>query len=233
MFLADLKYISDDTQINGKINNVLGINSSYNDKLIIEDGKLVYFASEWSENDIEMLEEMGILQASYDIYNKNKNTIYYIANLETKQSKYVDLTNVGTLEDFRDLANGNNFPYDEARLIEDIKLNEGKYTIADGEITFSQDATQWAVITSTFQKTLDGQGHTISGLKGLYGLFSNLSPTAKIKNLGIINSRFDGTDSVGAFAKYLYGTIENCWNEATVNSNRIRIIYWWNSWNEL
>ena len=215
--IAEYQIINDTTIERGSINDILGIESQYNDKLEIENGKLVY-KGDWSDNEKAELEEMNINQATFDIYNNNKNTIYYIANEDTVE-KYSDLTNIGTLAQFRSLANGDNFPYDEARLIEDIKLNEGKYTITNGEITFTQDATQWAVITSAFEKPLDGQGHTISGLKGLYGLFSNLSPTAKIKNLGIINSRFEGTDTVGAFAKVAYGTIENCWNEAIVNSS--------------
>ena len=45
---------------NGTINEILGIESDYNDKVGIEDGELVYFADKWTEKDIEILKEIGI-----------------------------------------------------------------------------------------------------------------------------------------------------------------------------
>lgn len=45
---------------------------------------------------------------------------YYIAD-ETNIYKY-KAENIGTLMEFRDLANENTFAYDEARLIENIYL---------------------------------------------------------------------------------------------------------------
>ena len=55
------KQIINDGQIlNGTINEILGIESDYNDKLEIEDGELVYFTEKWTKKDIEILKEIGI-----------------------------------------------------------------------------------------------------------------------------------------------------------------------------
>lgn len=195
--------ISDNKNISGKINDILNIESPYNDKLEIENGELVYISSKWTEDEIEMLKEMGIGMGLYDFY-KQSTDIYYIAMPSTKTAKYGDLDNVGTLEDFRNLVNAGTFTYDEARLIEDIKLNEGKYTIANGEITFAEDAVQWTPIGTNskyFSKIFDGQNHIISGIYinnenlSKAGLFSQTSGT--IKNLGLENGKITAKNYVG------------------------------------
>ena len=214
--------ISDNKNISGKINDILNIESPYNDKLEIENGELVYISSKWTEDEIEMLKEMGIGMGLYDFY-KQSTDIYYIAMPSTKTAKYGDLDNVGTLEDFRNLVNAGTFNYDEARLIEDIKLNEGKYTVTSEGITFSEDAIQWTPISNKFTGTLDGQDFTISGIyinsaSNEQGLFSKTNSTTIINNLGLKNSYIKGNNSVGGIAGQNYGIIQSCFNEAVLNA---------------
>jgi len=213
--------ISDNKKISGKINDILKIDSPYNDKLEIENGELVYIGSKWTEEEIEMLEEMGIGMSIYGVYKEN-TTIYYIANSSTKIAKYSDLPNVGTLEDFRDRVNAGTFTYNEAKLIEDIKLNEGKYTVTNEGITFAETATEWTPIGNKFTGTLDGQDFSINGIyinsaSKEQGLFSKTSTTTIIKNLGIKNSYIKGNGSVGGIAGANYGLIDKCFNEAILN----------------
>ena len=71
--------------------------------------------------------------------------------------------------------------------------------------------------------TFDGQGHTISGLNfdnsGLnnVGLFGSNSGT--IKNVGVVNSYFYGSDFVGGVCGYNEGTITGCYNTGSVSGN--------------
>ena len=187
----------------GTINDILKINSPYNDSIKIEDGKLVYISNKWSEKDRATLEEIGINMSFYDLVKQDTET-FYIANASTKTAKYADLENVGTLEDFRDTVNAGTFGYSEAKLIEDIKLNEGKYTVTSEGITFAEDAVQWTPIGTSskyFSKVFDGQNHTISGIYinnenlSPAGVFSQTSGT--IKNVGLENGKIIAKSNAG------------------------------------
>ena len=77
-----------------------------------------------------------------------------------------------------------------------------------------------------FNGTLDGAGHTISGLCVYYedefeeycGLFAATKEKSVIKNLNIVDSFFGGEycSSVGSFVGYCEGRIENCYSSATL-----------------
>ena len=208
----------------GSINDSLGIESPYNDSLKIEDGEIVYIASKWSQEDIESLEEIGVGPSKFDIFNKDKDTIYYIANANTV-GKYEDLENMGTLDKFRDLVNADEFAYEKAVIIENIKLNVEKYTMTNGEIAFSEGATEWTPINSNFEAILEGDNFEITGLYinnsssstgNNMGLFSELNSNATINNLTIKDSYIKGYNNVGGFSGTNSGTIENCTSDAIV-----------------
>lgn len=56
--------INEGQVLNGTINEVLGIDSQYNDKLRIENSKIVYLKDKWSEKQISELQEMGISESN-------------------------------------------------------------------------------------------------------------------------------------------------------------------------
>ena len=56
--------INEGQVLNGTINEVLGIDSQYNDKLKIENSKIVYLKDKWSEKQISELQEMGISESN-------------------------------------------------------------------------------------------------------------------------------------------------------------------------
>lgn len=90
----------------------------------------------------------------------------------------------------------------------DLKLG-GIYN----ESTGTWSGTQWTPLTSTFTGTLDGLGHTITGLyinnsNSNQGLFGTLKGT--VKNLKITDSYVNGKTS-GIIAGTNEGTIENCY----------------------
>ena len=64
---VELKKLIDDSEYSGTINDFLENNSNYNDKLIMQEGELVYVSSNVSSRDAKWFEQMGI-QKSSDYY---------------------------------------------------------------------------------------------------------------------------------------------------------------------
>lgn len=61
--LMKKQMINEGKKLNGTINEILGIESVYNDKLKIEDSELVYIEGKWSEKKIEELKKIGIKES--------------------------------------------------------------------------------------------------------------------------------------------------------------------------
>lgn len=82
----------------------------------------------------------------------------------------------------------------------------------------------WTPIgSSDYSGTFDGNDHTISGLYfndrniNYVGLFETTFKTAKITNLGIVDSYFNADSYAGAICGRNEGTIEFCYNTGSVN----------------
>ncbi len=78
-------------------------------------------------------------------------------------------------------------------------------------------------ITTLFTGTLDGLGHTISGLTisrtstNLVGLFGYTSTASVIKNVGLTSGSVTGQNYVGSLAGFSQGTISNSYATGTVS----------------
>ena len=189
----------------GTIKSELGIDTAYEDILIIESGKLVY-TEKASTAHKECFEELGISEQTKDCY--------WIVNAKNvEEYKKIEGIEVGSLEDFRDLVNAGIFEYTNACLGEDIVLDynsENQYTPIGTSI-------------NKFSKTFDGKNHTISGIYidntslNNQGLFAYSEGT--IKNVGIKNSYINAGSYVSALVAQNWGTIENCYNESNVSGN--------------
>ena len=113
----------------------------------------------------------------------------------------------------------------KAVLTADITVNKGVLkangTLADDTSGF----TSWTPIGSSSNYTgkFDGQGHTISGLyfndadKSYVGLFGILGENGEIKNVGVIDSYFNGYLSVGGVCGKNTGIITGCYNTGEVS----------------
>ena len=113
----------------------------------------------------------------------------------------------------------------KAVLTADITVNKGVLkangTLADDTSGF----TSWTPIGSSSNYTgkFDGQGHTISGLyfndadKSYVGLFGILGENGEIKNVGVIDSYFNGYLSVGGVCGKNTGIITSCYNTGEVS----------------
>ena len=78
-------------------------------------------------------------------------------------------------------------------------------------------------VINPYYSTFDGNNKTISGL--YYhsdkfvrdvGLFGNIAGTAKVKNLGLVDSYIDGASSTGGVVGFSSGSVQQCYNEATI-----------------
>lgn len=146
-----------------------------------------------------------------DIYNN------YFAN--------TDIIPIYTVEQLKKIGSGDQITIDGKIYIFSA---DAYYTIQKDldlggyydEATSAWAGTEWIPLPDTFTGTLDGLGHTISGLyinndEGVnQGLFGILEGT--VKNLNILGSYINANENVGAIAGTNNGTIEKCNNKATV-----------------
>ena len=118
-----------------------------------------------------------------------------------------------------------------ARLTADIVANEN--LLNDNGTLNGTPSNTWTPIgrnfkfaTSSYNGTLDGAGHSITGLffydtkgAGYYGLFAKMS-RGTVKNLAIVDSFFAGTSNsnyVGTFVGEGYAVnVENCYSNAII-----------------
>ena len=197
----------DKTSKFGKVNDILNINSNYNDKLEIENGKLVYVENEFSSTEIEWLKELGL---------NPKNRYYMIMSVSKKDNEYKNYSNAGTLIDFRNIINDGSFSnnYDIAYLIEDIDFSE----INSGNLN------EWIPIgaeENNFDKIFDGCQNKIKNVNinsdlVEMGIFSYNSGT--IKNL-ILESGTVNAITAGGIACINEGQIINCANKVNIKTD--------------
>lgn len=204
----------------GTINGILNIESSYNDKLAIENGNLVYDVEKFSNQEKKWLEDLNI----------SPKGNYYLIMMENTKTKFSGQTNIGTMQEFSELVNSSNFSYDIAYIIEDINL-EGN------------ESNQWIAIgneNTAFSAILEGNDYTINGLyidntNSYQGLFGNNTGTirnVKMNNLYIKSDVGTGRSTSGGIVGYNNGgTIENCQianSTITASGNNVGGIVGWN-----
>ncbi len=198
----NLKELEEEDVKFGTVNGILGKASSYNEKLVVENGKLAYNPEKITEEEKKWLEEIGIVAKSN----------YYLIMMENTKAKYTGQTNIGTIEEFKNLVNSGNFNYDIAYIIENITIQEENWTpIGNTE-------------GNKFTKTLEGNNYIIKGLKidrasdnqGLFGYNAG-----NIKDIIIENANIKGKNYVGGLVgREQGGTIENIEiSEGTITGN--------------
>ena len=111
----------------------------------------------------------------------------------------------------------------KAKLTKDITVNN-KVLNDDGSLISDPSSLKaWTPITD-FAGTLDGQGHTISGLycntpgSEYVGLFGSIKGGGEVRHLGVVDSYFAGSGFVGGVCGRNDGTISGCYSTATVSS---------------
>ena len=116
----------------------------------------------------------------------------------------------------------------KAVLTADITVNSNLLNSLneDGTVKDGATVTSWTPIGNTsnpYTGSFDGQGHTVSGLyfndsnTSFVGLFGNLGSSGEIKNVGVIDSYFNGYFSVGGVCGKNTGIITSCYNTGEVS----------------
>ena len=160
------------------------------------------------------LKEPALLNGYYQISNVSE--LYWFAGLVT-----------GTLTDGTEQNTSAN-----AVLTADIVVNKNIFDENGNLINDTSNLVVWTPISGdtsnvdiSYNGTFDGQNHTISGLyynnsnTQWVGLFGKMG-LGTIRNLGVINSYFNGSVEVGSICGYShYSTIENCYSTSTVNGS--------------
>lgn len=170
-------------------------------------------------------------------------TSWYVIHAVTDTSEMIALTDqiqpesgktytISDKNQFNNLAkivnNGNICTGVTFILTENIVINEGDLSGYDG--TSPNNWEQWKPINK-FDGTLDGAGHTISGIYindnsknvAATGLFYNIGKNATVKNIGVINSYMyleseDTFIQVGGICVENQGIIENCYYDGIVKN---------------
>ena len=142
----------------------------------------------------------------------------------------------GDLYKFAEMVNGGETGI-KGRLTADIVVNVGVLT-SDGTLS-GTNFTQWTPIgtlPTPYAGTFDGAGHVISGLYfndenvDFVGLFGYIGNTAKIQNVGVVDSYIRGARTVGGVVGLNEGgTISNVYNTGAVSGNdRVGGVVGWN-----
>ena len=147
----------------------------------------------------------------------------------------IGISTIKELEDFRDsVNNGNDYAGKKVKLMNDLDLKQGKYTISEsGETIYNDelDAKSWEPIGKysyknehPFNGIFDGQGYKINGLyindqsstyQGFFGYTQN--KRAIIKNVNLKDVDIKGKDTTGGLVGYMaLGLIEGCSVTGTV-----------------
>lgn len=140
-----------------------------------------------------------------------------------------EIDNTGKLYWFAQEVNNGNTGINVI-LTANIAINKGE---KDGDVANCNGVKQegwmnWTPVgnkMSGFTGTFDGNGYTISGLyfydttQDYVGLFGYIDTKAKIKNVGITDSYFNGNENVGGVCGENNGTISNCYYIGTVTGN--------------
>ncbi len=138
------------------------------------------------------------------------------------------IANAGELYWFADFVNqGGDNAKANAVLTTDIVVDTLEFE-NDTLVTMGKNYKQWipiATFNNPYLGIFDGKNKTISGLYfngsnkndvGLFGYIDN----AKIQNVGVINSYFNGKDYVGGVCGSNHnGIIQNCYNASMVSGN--------------
>lgn len=121
----------------------------------------------------------------------------------TEPAKSGDTYLIGTMAEllwFAEAVNGGQTTIN-GKLTANIDLNNKDWT--------SFGAYDYSDPTKGFAGTLDGDGYTVSGLKGEGGLIDCLTATGTVKDLRV-NCSLSGGTVVGGIVNNCYGTVENC-----------------------
>ena len=142
----------------------------------------------------------------------------------TAEAPYL-IANGAQLKRFASMVNGGQTSIN-GKLTADILLNDISNWESWNETT--APANTWTPIGSDanpFTGTLDGAGHSVSGIyinsgTDYQGLVGILEKGGTLQDLGVKASYIKGVNHVGGVCGWKFGTVSNCYNTGSVEGNR-------------
>ncbi|MBO5360376.1 MAG: InlB B-repeat-containing protein [Clostridia bacterium] len=143
---------------------------------------------------------------------------------------YYLISNLSELIWFRDEVKFGNTAIN-GRLTADIEMNDGKYALVGGVVSFYSDAEIWEPIggydynnelsyVKFYEGKFDGGGHTLSGFYIKHdamaanasdlGIFGIVTETAAIRDLNVTRSYFEGYGRIGSIVGQSQGAVNGC-----------------------
>ncbi len=151
------------------------------------------------------------------------------ATTDTAEDDYYEIHNAGQLYWFAQQVNSGNGNIN-GKLMADIVVNENVLA-TDGSLN-EGDFRPWIMMGDPdryLSGTFDGQGHTVSGLYCDHSTATDFIVPAfitnvvggTVRNVGLVDSYIRSSKNYagGVVGSSHKGTVENCWNEATVISD--------------
>ena len=140
----------------------------------------------------------------------------------TAKAPYL-IANGAQLARFASMVNGGQTSIN-GKLTADILLNDTEGWENWGSTAPANTWTPIGSITYRFTGTLDGAGHSVSGIyinitADYQGLVGVLEEGGTLQDLGVKASYIKGGYSVGGLCGWKYGTVTNCYNTGSVEGN--------------
>ena len=179
---------------------------------------------------------------SIDWYLVNPESEEFVLNTASDFAGFASITN-GTIlgDEYPEGFLQDSFKDKTVKLATDVDLQDHVWQEIGAMASAGSGGTSTGALPPTtnatsFQGIFDGQGHTIAGLNvprpeevpmssdndaraNNKGLFGRVEIGAVVKNVGVTSGIVSGARFVGGIAGTNWGTIENCFNGATVTSN--------------
>ena len=191
-----------------------------------EDDETYHYITKWSPEIVAATED-----ATYQIVSTTSVpwTEAELVGSGTEADPYL-IGNAQALRDFAAKVNSGKEPSAWAVLMADIDLNPGKTVLnGDGSLYNNGEGLEtWTPIgteSNLFAGTFEGNSLAIRGLyindkdKDYAALFGDVASTAKIQNVGVVDSYIKGKAWVGSIAGVNEGSISNVYNTGFVSGN--------------
>lgn len=168
--------------------------------------------------------------ANYSVFVKDKENGYQMQTISiTELTDNMEIRTAEDLKTFRNKVNeGRNFKGKKVTLVNDINLNEGKYTKnQDGSVSFQANAESWEPIQKEFCGTFSGNGKTIYGLycnneaTNLdlvdQGIFTKVTNQGRIENLKVKEGLIYAGSYTGVIsARLIDSTLFGCYTDVSI-----------------
>ena len=160
----------------------------------------------------------------------DQTSIYARFVIPKDTNGYYLISNLDELIWFRNEVNFGNTAIN-GRLTADIEMNNGKYVVVGGTVSFMDNAEIWEPIggydynnqddyVKFYEGKFDGDGHTLSGFyikhdamaagASELGIFGVITENATVREINLTRSYFEGYEKIGSIVGESKGVVTEC-----------------------